>query len=78
VCEGPEEQEGYGEWNREEGCYAVAGEVVGWVVRRGASGIADEGWDVYLNEGEVVEIEAPCPYALKECVSRWRKSRWKR
>jgi hypothetical protein len=60
---GPEEQEGEDERDGEEGCDAVAGEVVWRVVRGGAGRVADEGGDVDFYEGEVVQVEAPCPDA---------------
>jgi hypothetical protein len=37
--------------------------MVRWMVRRGAARVADQTWDVDFYEGEVVEIETPCPDA---------------
>lgn len=36
---------------------------MGWVVRRGARGVADQGRDVDLYEGQVVQVKTPSPDA---------------
>jgi len=51
------------------------------VVGGGARRIADQRWDVDFYEGEVVEIEAPCPYTCGLAVSVQRmlslRLKWK-
>jgi hypothetical protein len=48
--------------------------MMGWMVRRGARRVADQAGDVDLDEGEVVEVEAPRPDACRQdgsaCVVR--------
>ena len=70
--EGPEEEQRQCERDGEEGCDAVAGAVVWYVAWGGTTRVADETGDVYLYEGEVVQVEAPSPDACEvgELVAR--------
>lgn len=63
ICEAPEEEEREEQRDGEREGNAVAGEVVRWVVRGVSRGVSEERGDVYADEGEVVKVEAPCPYA---------------
>ena len=63
IREAPEEEERKDERGGEGERNAVAGEIMRRVVRRVSRGVSEEGRDVDADQGEVMKVEAPCPYA---------------